>query len=209
MYTLWITLQPAAGKIGEVEALVTERLKMRQAQGVNAALSQKVLGEGVVYSLGMRFPDLAGFHAFRTANRHDAEFQTYQAKLGPLLRAPSTLDLQEMLLMPAAGPPPQYVQRVTIYPSLEKLAAVSELLRERLTAAAATGGRGGLSRPVVSEHGPSFQVNILHGDLPAFECATQANEADKEFQKFIGKLAGLIRHPSKMELFEVLVPFTG
>ncbi len=209
MYTQWITLHPVAGKVGEVERLVTERVTMRQAQGTNAALSQKVLGEGAVYSLGIRFPDLAGFHAFRTANRRDAEFQTYQAKLGPLLRAPSMLDLQEMLVMPEAGTPPQYVQRVTVYPSLEKLSDVSELLRERLTAAASTGGRGALSRPVVSEHGPSFQVNILHADLSAFERATQTNEADKEFQKFYGKLVELIRHPSKMELFEVLVPFSG
>src|SRR5215213_230596 len=204
MYTQWITLHPVGGKVGEVETLVTERVKLRQAQGVNAALSQKVLGEGAVYALGIRFPDLAGFQAFRTGNRHDAGFQTYQATLGPLLRAPSTIDLQEMLMMPAAGTPPQYVQRVTVYPSLDNLGDVSELLRERLTAAATTGGRGALSRPVVSEHGPSFQVNILHADLPAFEHATQTNEADRDVQKFIGKLAGLIRHPSKMELFEVL-----
>jgi hypothetical protein len=209
MYTQRITLHPVAGKVGEVEAIITERIKRRQAQGTDASLSQRLTGVGATFTLGLRFADLAAFQSFRTANRADTELQAYQAKLAPMLLGPGSVELLEVLIPAAAGPTPKYLQRVTIYPTLDKVGEVTELLKERITAAAAHGDRAGLSRPVVSDHGPSFEANILHEALSAFERTTRANEADKDFQKFVGKLRELIGHPSKTELFEILVPFTS
>jgi len=209
MYTQRITLHPSAGKAGEMEALISDRIKRRQAQGTNASLSQRLTGEGTTFTLGLRFPDMAAFQSFRAANRADTEFQAYQAKLSPMLLGPGNVELFEILIPPAAGPTPKYLQRVTVYPMLDKIGEVTELLREQMTAAAAHGDRIGLSRPVVSDHGPTFEVNILHEDLTAFERTARGNEADKDFQKFVGKLRGLIRHPGKSELFEILVPFTN
>ena len=209
MYTQRVTLHPIAGKAGEVEALLTDRIKRRQAQGTNASLSQRLTGDGATFTLGLRFPDMAAFQSFRAANRADTEFQAYQATLAPMLLGPGSVELLEVLIPAAAGPTPKYLQRVTIYPTLDKVGEVTELLEERITVAAAHGDRAGLSRPVVSDHGPSFEANILHEDLSAFERTTRDNEADKDFQKFVGKLRGLVRHPSKSELFEILVPFTS
>ncbi len=73
--------------------------------------------------------------------------------------------------------------------------------------AAERGVRVGLSRPVVSDHGQAFEVTALFQELAALEHARHTNEADKDFQKFLGKLGELIGHPTKTELFEILVPF--
>ena len=209
MYTQRVTLQPVAGKVAEVEALLTDRIRRRQAQGTNASLAQRLTGEGATFMLALRFPDIAAFQSFRTANRADREFQAYQATLAPMLRGPGRVELSEILIPAAAGPAPTYLQRVTIYPALDKVTDVRELLEERITTAASQGGRAALARPVVSDHGPAFEATILHEDLSAFERTTRANEADKDFQTFLGNLAGLVRQPSKTELFEVLVPFTS
>jgi hypothetical protein len=209
MYSQRVMLQPVAGKVAEVDALLTDRIKRRQAQGTDAVLAQRLTGAGAAFEIGLRFPDLAAFQAFRTANRASTDFQAYQAQLAPLLQGPGSVALFEQLIAPAAGPTPTYRHRVTIYPAPDKIGAVRELLEERMQAFTERGDGVGLSRPVVSDHGPSFDVTALHPDLAAFERTRRANDADKDSPKFLGKLGGLIGRPTKTELFEILVPFTS
>ncbi len=205
MYTLRLTSYPMAGKADELRALLTDRVKQRQSQGIRAGLTVRVAGEGGAFAVGLQFPDLAGVDKLRQANRTDPGLQAYQAKLAPLIRAPGKSELLEVLLPAPAGPAPAYVQRVTLYPSAGNAALVRALLEERQKASAAAGVRTGLARSVVNAEGQMFAVNVLLEDLAALERVTQRNASDPSFQAFLGKIGGLIQRGGS-ELFEVVVP---
>jgi hypothetical protein len=97
------------------------------------------------------------------------------------------------------------MQRVTIYPDPEKVAEVRTMLVERAKARQAAGMRLALSELVAGGHAPQFTVSLLFDDLAAFEASRKRDQADADFQKFVGKLSGSIRKPSAFDLMEVLV----
>ena len=98
-----------------------------------------------------------------------------------------------------------YMQRVSIYPDPQKVAEVRSMLVERAKARQAAGMRLALSELVAGGHAPQFTVSLLFDDLAAFEASRKRDQADADFQKFIGKLASSIRKPSAFDLMEVLV----
>ena len=99
-----------------------------------------------------------------------------------------------------------YMQRVSIYPDPQKVAEVRSMLVERVTARQSAGVRVALSEMVAGSHAPQFTVSILFNDLAAFEAYRKRDQADADFQKFVGKLSSLIRKPSGFDLLEVLAP---
>ena len=99
-----------------------------------------------------------------------------------------------------------YMQRVSIYPSPDKVAEVRTMLVERATARQSAGMRLALSELVAGSHGPQFTVSVRFADLAAFEAARNRDRADADFQKFVAKLGTLIRKPSAFDLMEVLLP---
>jgi hypothetical protein len=102
-----------------------------------------------------------------------------------------------------------YMQRVMIYPDPEKVADVRSMLVERAKARQAAGIRLALSEMVAGSHAPQFTVSILFDDLAAFEASRKRDQADGDFQKFVGKLASSIRKPNGFDLMEVLLPMPG
>jgi len=98
-----------------------------------------------------------------------------------------------------------YMQRVTIYPDPEKVADVRSMLSERAKARQAAGIRLALSEMVAGGDAPQFTVSIVFDDLAAFEANRKRDQADGDFQKFVGKLSSSIRKPSDFDLLEVLV----
>lgn len=102
-----------------------------------------------------------------------------------------------------------YMQRITIYANPEKVAEIRALLIERAKARQAAGMRLALTEMVAGGHGPQFTVNVLFNDLAAFEEARKRDQADGDFQKFVGKLTSLIRKPNDFDLLEVIVPMPG
>ena len=98
-----------------------------------------------------------------------------------------------------------YMQRVTIYPDPEKIADVRAMLVERVKARQAAGMRLALSEMVAGGNAPQFTVSILFDDLAAFEASRKRDQADADFQKFVGKLSSSIRQPSAFDLMELLV----
>ena len=99
-----------------------------------------------------------------------------------------------------------YMQRVSIYPDPEKVGEVRSLLLERVKARQSAGIRGALSELVAGGHAPQFTVSVLFENLAAFEAFRKRDQSDADFQKFIGKLASLIRKPSGFDIMEVLLP---
>ena len=97
-----------------------------------------------------------------------------------------------------------YVQRISIYPEPEKVGDVRALLLERVKARQAAGIRVALAEMVAGTDAPQFTVNILFADLAAFEASRKRDQADGDFQKFVGKLSSAIRQSSDIDLMEVL-----
>lgn len=97
-----------------------------------------------------------------------------------------------------------YMQRVSIYPDPQKIADVRSMLVERVKARQAAGVRVALVEMVAGSHAPQFTVSILFADLAAFEESRKSDQADGDFQKFVGKLSSAIRKPSQIDLMEVL-----
>ncbi len=102
-----------------------------------------------------------------------------------------------------------YMQRITIFANPEKVGELRALLIERAKARQAAGMRLALTEMVAGGHGPQFTVNVLFNDLAAFEEARKRDQADGDFQKFVGKLTSLIRKPNNFDLLEVIVPMPG
>jgi hypothetical protein len=98
-----------------------------------------------------------------------------------------------------------YMQRVSIYPDPAKIADVRSLLVERATARQSAGLRVALSELVAGTDTPQFNVSTLFNDLASFEAQRKRDQADTDFQKFVGKLTSLIRKPVAFDLMEVLV----
>ncbi|MEX2247719.1 MAG: hypothetical protein WEC75_13660 [Dehalococcoidia bacterium] len=99
-----------------------------------------------------------------------------------------------------------YMQRVSIYPEPDKVPEVRTIVLERVKARQSSGLRVALSEMVAGTGAPQFTVSILWNDLAAFEAGRKSDQADADFQKFIGKLSGLIRKPSDFDILEVLAP---
>ncbi len=99
-----------------------------------------------------------------------------------------------------------YMQRVSIYPDPEKVAEVRTLLIERAKARQSSGTRVALSELVAGSDTPQFIVSTLFEDLAAFEALRKRDQSDADFQKFVAKIASLIRKPAGFDLLEVLVP---
>ncbi len=98
-----------------------------------------------------------------------------------------------------------YMQRISIYPDPEKIADVRSLLLERAKARQGAGIRLALSELVAGSDTPQFTVSTLFDDLAAFEAQRKRDQSDGDFQKFVGKIASLIRKPTAFDLMEVLV----
>ena len=99
---------------------------------------------------------------------------------------------------------PVYMQRVSIYPDPEKIADVRSMLVERVKIRQGAGIRVALSELVAGSDTPQFTVSLLFDDLAAFEAQRKRDQADGDFQKFVGKLASLVRKPIAFDLLEVL-----
>ena len=99
-----------------------------------------------------------------------------------------------------------YMQRISIYPDPEKIADVRSMLVERVKARQGGGLRVALTELVAGTDTPQFNVSTLFDDLAGFEAQRKRDQADGDFQKFVGKLSSLIRKPTAFDLMEVLAP---
>lgn len=98
------------------------------------------------------------------------------------------------------------MQRIFVYPDPEKLGEVRSLLLERAKARQGAGMRLALAELVAGSHTPQFTISTLFEDLAAFEAQRKRDQGDADFQRFVGKLASLIRKPTGFDLLEVLLP---
>ncbi len=99
MYIQRTSLYPTFDKIFELRALLEERVKARQAQGITIGLQEQLFGpEGPAFTVVIRHDDLGGVERLRRQMITDPEFQAFLAKVGAVSRAPAKMELFEVLM---------------------------------------------------------------------------------------------------------------
>ncbi len=99
MYMQRISIYPRSDKVGEARALLQERVKTRQSEGLRAALSELAVGgDGPRFVIALMFNDLAAFEDLRRRNQADASFQAFFAKITSLERKPAEVELFEVVV---------------------------------------------------------------------------------------------------------------
>jgi hypothetical protein len=208
MYTRRSFWYPTLGKETDMRNLATEYAKDRQAHGLAIAVSTRAFSPiGSVLSVTTRTRDLAELEAIDLRHRTDSYYQTALAKANELSRAPSTAELRETIVPANLGSRPyKYVQFITIYPGLGKIAEVQAMLTAQVQADQVRYRVALLILPFGTE-GTTFMVLFAADDLAEVESFLHERQANTEFQQFSARLASVSRHPSVRELYEIVVPF--
>ncbi len=100
-----------------------------------------------------------------------------------------------------------FIQRVRIYPALDKANEYRAALEELVKKLQAQGLAISLSVQLYSPEGATFVSTTRHRDLAEVENRRRQLQADAAYQAAVAKLASMSRAPAKWELYEVLVPF--
>jgi hypothetical protein len=98
-----------------------------------------------------------------------------------------------------------YVQRVVVYPQIEKIAEMRQHLESFMNTRQGQGPKTGLSMQMFGES-PAFVVTIRLNDLSELEQLRERNRTDQAFRDYQAKLFALSRIPPRIELLEVIVP---
>ena len=96
--------------------------------------------------------------------------------------------------------------RVTYYPALGKGPELRTALEARAKERQAQGFRTGLSTQLFGADGATYILTFIWPDLAGYEKFRQGNQSDPAFRAFQNKLVELTRMPTRVELFEILVP---
>jgi len=209
MFVQRLVFAPALGKFPDLRALLTERVKQRQAEGVDAALAVAIdpTPDGAWFAMNIRHADLAALEAFRDRNAADAGFQAWNAKLVPLLGRNPAGDISETLSVPPPGGPVRFIQRITFRPAPGRLPELRAMQMERVKQRQADGARVGLAVTLGGEEGSETIFFALHASLKDFEATRQKLGADPAAQLFVQRISTLMTRPPRVTLAEILVPF--
>jgi hypothetical protein len=98
-YIQRVGLTPSIGKTGEVAALVVERAKAGQADGIRLTASTQVAGPAAGnVAVGILFGSLAELEKLRARNLTDQAMVQFQAKLSNLIATPARIQVFEVLI---------------------------------------------------------------------------------------------------------------
>jgi len=97
MFIQRVTLSPAMGKARDLRALVEERTKKGQAQGLRTSLATPVFGDDMgSLVVTVRYDDLAALEKRRAQNAADKDWQEYVGKVSAM--ATARFELLEVLV---------------------------------------------------------------------------------------------------------------
>ncbi len=198
---------PAPGKGPELRALLEEWAKTAPSRGFEHNLMSQLGADGPVLINGIRHENLAAFHTYPERSRANPGWEPFTKKMGSLMaRPPQSVLLQTLISPSREAPRPSFQFRITRYPAVGKWLELQALLVERAKAAQGGGFRM-LSRQVFGREGTSYVRSIGFQDLANLEAFMENNEQDAQFRAYNEKVESLTTRPTKIELFQVLVPF--
>jgi hypothetical protein len=99
-----------------------------------------------------------------------------------------------------------YMQRVLIYPQVDKVLEMQQHLESWVKTRQGQGPKSGLAMQMFGPEGAAFVITTRLNDLAELEQLRQRNRTDQAFRDFQAKLATLSRFPPRIELLDALVP---
>ena len=209
-YIQRISHYPAVGKGPELRALLEEWARTAPSRGFAHNLTSQLLSsEGPNFINGIRHENLAAFETYPERSRANPGFGPFATKEEPLLDRSAQSELVEVLIPPPRqAPTPKFTLRFSHYPTMGKGPALLALLEERVKTMQSRGRVfRGLTRRAFSSEGPVFASIIGFQDMASLEAFQHNNQRDPKFRAFAKKAESLMARPSKIELFQMLVPF--
>ncbi len=198
---------PATGKGPELRALLEEWARTAPSRGFAHNLMSQLVSEGPVFINSIRHENLTAFQTYPQRSRENPGFEPFIAKMQPLLaRPPQTALFQVLIPSASQAPRPNFVFRVSRYPTIGKGQALRALLEEHGKAMQSQGFRT-LSLQLFGSVGPVFARHIGFQDMASLEAFMDNNQRDPKFQAYNEKVQSMTARPGKTELFQVLVPF--
>ena len=99
MYVQRVSFYPALGKAFELRAVLEDRVKARQAQGLQIGLQERVASsEGPVFTLVILHRSLADLEELRRRNLTDDSFREFVTKVSSLSMNQPRTELSEVLV---------------------------------------------------------------------------------------------------------------
>jgi hypothetical protein len=99
-----------------------------------------------------------------------------------------------------------YMQRVLIYPQLDKVRDMQQHLESWVKTRQGKGSKIGLAMQMFGPEGAAFVATVRLNDLAELEQLRKSMRTDQASLDFQAKLAALSRLPPRIELLETLVP---
>lgn len=210
MFTVLNTFKPALGKNRALEAVLEERVRMRQSQGLRANLIVAAFSPvAPAFRIAFQFGDLAGVEAFRARQREEQDKNpAFNDPLEALQREQTPSELWEVLvpIQPMTSPP-RYILRITTPPAIGKARELAALTSARARARQAEGVPMTMSAQVAGPSAGSVATVGTFGGLAELEKMRAEVQDSAASKTFVEQVAPLSSAPATFEIFEVRVPY--
>lgn len=168
-------------------------------------------GELVVYHMVPRFADLEAYERYLDgALLVGTQSSQFGIDAGPLLVAPISSSLNELLFGGTMPPTAKFIVRVVARPQPGTAPEARSLV---LQLAEAQANRGLAVSVVVQRAGPepfsTFVTNRTHASLAEVEQTWQESPTDDKIPGLVVALGGVLDGPSTVELLRVVIPYAG
>jgi hypothetical protein len=206
VYMLRQRALPALGKEAEVRAQLTDWGKHLQTQGRSVAVSAQVFSsDGPALVVATRADDLNTLERYRHENLGDSDWQARAARVVALLRAPVSALVHETLMPVSGSGPAGVIQRAVGFPALGKDDQYVSLAEQFVKDTQAAGVRAGMSRRIFSSIGAVIELVSAYADVAALDQARR--ERQSAIREFVQRAHEVSREPTRLRVFEVLLPF--
>ena len=206
MYIQRVVFTPAIGKANELQPILEERARQRQAEGVSIGMGRSQFGSAPGFVFNIRHESLAALQAQFERNRTDPAFKAFQERITPLLGAATSASVIEPIVpfQPAATPN-RFAQRVVLSPAPGKTAEMRSLVAERIRQRQASGASASLAQTVFA---PENALVVVLGfqSLAEIDALRDGQRDNEEWQAYLMKIDSLSARLPAIELLEILVP---
>ncbi len=206
MYAQVASFYPAAGKLGELRAILEEQVRERHGRGLRANLSMTAWGADFpALHITIQYADMAALEKGRAEIATST--QQYQARQAPHLRRTGDLALYELVVPTNLGAAQaNFTQHATSTAAVGKGPALRALLTDWVKSAQAT-GRASLRQQVAGPASGSLTVIRPVENLSELEALRASTQTDPARQAHFAKRDALLAKPVEVSIREILIQF--
>lgn len=199
LFTHRATSYPLPGKGPELRALLEERVRTRQSEGIRAALTRTMYGEAC-FAINLQFESLAA--------RETAPIAPLPAEASALTSRLGDPSLHESLVAANIdGRPVKYIEDIYQDPLPGQGGRLQALLAKRVNQQQEAGVRAELTVEIAGTRSQVLSFRRFYESLAEYERMRAARTGEEGYADFVAEMTPLISRHANTEILEVLVPF--